>query len=167
MPYDVLFLVFIASSLLVALLGFLAVLWNRFEWEKARREKYRTRYHYDQLGNPEYYYSPDTGDYYLPPLGNRAYPDNLIIQPGNPRPVPKRSEPEFSVYKIPLEQYALEETYTSAQLPGETSEVEIIRECKSRGIGKTDALREYFGLSGGSKFQRLSKLWDSVQVNKE
>jgi hypothetical protein len=167
MPYDLIFLIFSAFFTLSGVAGFAYHLYNRYQWEKVKREHYRTRFYFDQLGNPENYFNPDTGEHYLPHSGNKAFADNLIIQAGQSLKTPKRNEPEIFVQGLPLNRDALPAESASAQLPAQTSEDELLRSLKSEGIGKSEALSVYFGVTGGSKFQRLSRSWDSIIVNKE
>jgi hypothetical protein len=164
MPYDLFFIIFVVSSLLVAFVGFLAVCLSRWRWEEARREHFLHRYHFDNLGNPEFYFNPDTGLSFLPESGNKAFPDQFNIAP--PAAVrTKRNEPTYSVYQVPLEQYASHSGSTSAQLPEGTSEDALLRELKSRGVEMSSALDEYFNTTGGSKFQRLATKWKAIEVS--
>jgi hypothetical protein len=124
------------------------------------------RYRFDDLGNPEFYFNPETGIEYLPLPGNKAFPDlngyQVALSPKQTKPGPK-----IFVEGQPLEQYApLPDT--SKELPSPRSELSnqevlaLLQEGIEEGLSKTQTLLQKLGIKGGPEFTKLGKIYDKL-----
>lgn len=166
MPIDVVILIFFAFWCLIAIVGFLAWLYNRFQWERVRRYRYLTRYHYDDLGNPEYFYDPATEQQFLPTPGNKAFAESLLAD----KPISEkrnRLQPEIYVQGLPLESDAPLPSTSKALTSGwkslsKAEVIDLLQEGIDQGMNKTQTLQTYFGVKGGPDFTSLGKSFDRL-----
>jgi hypothetical protein len=166
MTIDVVILIFAVIWLSIAVSGFWVWLRNRLKWEDARRYRYLTRYKFDQLGNPEYFYDPSTEQSFVPESGNKAFPE-LAIQPEIKHIPTGKRQPEIFVQKLPLEQYAaLQEASKELPSPQKVRSHEetlnLLQEGIEQNLGKTRTLQQMFNIHGGPEFTRLGKIYDKL-----
>lgn len=170
MDINLVFTLFLSFWGLVALCGFSLWLINRWLWEQAKRDRYSNRYSFDDLGNPQFYFNPKTGIDYLPLPGNKAFPEQTIYQVSSTEGRRPTRRPTIYVegkeLSEPLHNDLPElpaNESTSPQLPASTSEVvEKMQDAIEQGMTKTQAIKEVFGITGGSRFSKLASLYDRL-----
>lgn len=117
------------------------------------------KYHFDDLGNPTYYYDERTGHRFIPRAQNKAYPepDTFIVgnSPVTPLPRKEPARPIFS-YKngkprLPLDQP--ENELTDWPEPGsvlsEPTILEELAKAKRGGAGMKASIRRITGVTAG------------------
>lgn len=163
MPLDLIIsLIFLIFSL--CFFGLLFYFGIRFlNEELATRARHRNTMHFDQLGNPEFFYDPSTEQHFLPGPGNKAFPEYL-------QPVQTISQkrtnpgPQIFVGGKPLSEDAgpIEPTSLPTSLPTSVV-IGLLSEAIERGENKTLAIKNAFGITGGSRFAKLAKLYDDLK----
>jgi hypothetical protein len=111
-----------------------------------------TRFHYDQHGNPAYFYDPATGEHFLPAPGNNptAPPENIIFQPVRVEQY-QRPKPPPAIYSNG-QSFPIEDTSSKIEVK------EVLEASDSA------AIRQVTGQTGGTTYKRAKNLL--AQFNK-
>ena len=150
---------------------------------RARRYRRATTFHYDQNGNPEYIYNPETETLIIPPTGNQAFSPTILIRDSIQRNI-KADKDQPILYNIPQRAKSLNGDKTIEMLEAEVLEPEIsdvpklpisegekadyIRKCIKEGIGLVDAARAININPGGSKaYKAFADLWATIVARKD
>ena len=169
-----------------SLVAFLLYLVSWWRWEELRRYNARTRYHFDALGNPEFFYDSLTEKVFLAPPGNTHFPAQNIFVSGVQTTVKKPERPPAITTSNgdTIDAFVVQSDHQEAPpgetlLPGEkelfqlesgetlslsTSEIaDFMRACKAERVGKMKVF-EKLGLKPGKsqQYQVWSKFWNSL-----
>lgn len=149
--------------------------------QSARREIALTHWKYDQNGNPEFYYNPTTGDYFIPGNGNPLNPpQNIFINGVQQQIKAKEKTPakwfhgsEFKAEldlseKEPEQIEAPEQTEQGERVLSSLEEIgDFLIAEKQKGTDKTKALLAIGVKSGSSRaYKTWSPFWDNIAVTK-
>lgn len=150
---------------------------------RAHRYRRATTFHYDQNGNPEYIYNPETETLIIPPTGNQAFAPTILIRDSIQRNL-KADKDQPILYNIPQRAKSLNGDKTIEMLEAEIMGPEIsderklpisegekaiyIRKCLEEGIGIVDAAKGIGINPGGSKaYKAFTDLWSTIVATKD
>lgn len=163
----------------VAVIGFTWLLYQDSQDRKARRQVALTHFRYDPRGNPEYYYNPLTGEYFLPGPGNNptAPAENIIFHPvrveqlkkDKPGPVLRSNGQPIIVEELPAISEQIEAEKPLPALPDYDRKLLFaLLTAQEGGATPASAIRQVTGATGGRKYQealRLLKLYQEGVIN--
>jgi hypothetical protein len=92
---------FIGIALSIA--AILASMRENREWGQARRYNYKYRYSSDYIGNKDSFFDPETGIFYEPAPGNKAFADpapQIAVLPDGRSRIIKQKEEEIRVIPV-------------------------------------------------------------------